>query len=545
MILKYLSSSAIQSEIGEAVLSRLETLLPAISIDIDATDVYNKDTLVKILTSFSTESLFKKKDFLSLLIDSIPTDHLKKLSSELDIPFTEFRHVADEIVSRGWTDTSYCESFCNAAGLPNKFAPKKPGKFVQHEIAAASSSPYKRLKNYQTAVFEKAKANANKQLARFVMQMPTGSGKTRTAMELVAELLNENPNQCVVWLAHSGELCEQAIECFKHVWEHVGQIDTKIYRCWGSSKGLPFDNSASTFLVCGFQKLHSLLQKNEQSFHSIKDDVALIVVDEAHKVVAPSYDAVTKALIGETTRVIGLTATPGRSIVDEAENRKLSKFFFEEKVTISVPDDGNVIEYLREQEILSNVVREPLLSQRTYELTNKQKSFVEKSFDFPPGFLAKLSDDDFRNLEIIKKLIAEAEAGRKILFFACSIDHSKFICALLTYFKIEARHVDGTTSKGEREVTLNQFKQGELDVVCNYGVLTTGFDAPKTDVVFIARPTTSIVLYSQMIGRGLRGPAIGGTENCKVIEVVDNIIGMPPESRIFDYFDDYWVNSIK
>ena len=73
MILKYLSSSAIQSEIGEAVLSRLETLLPAISIDIDATDVYNKDTLVKILTSFSTESLFKKKDFLSLLIDSIPT----------------------------------------------------------------------------------------------------------------------------------------------------------------------------------------------------------------------------------------------------------------------------------------------------------------------------------------------------------------------------------------------------------------------------------------------------------------------------------------
>ena len=125
---------------------------------------------------------------------------------------------------------------------------------------------------------------------------------------------------------------------------------------------MPLDNSASTFLVCGFQKLHSLLQKDEQSFHSIKDDVALIVVDEAHKVVAPSYDAVTKALIGETTRVIGLTATPGRSIVDDTENRKLSKFFFEEKITISVPDDGNVIEYLREQEILSNVVREPLLS---------------------------------------------------------------------------------------------------------------------------------------------------------------------------------------
>lgn len=59
-------------------------------------------------------------------------------------------------------------------------------------------------------------------------------------------------------------------------------------------------------------------------------------------------------------------------------------------------------------------------------------------------------------------------------------------------------------------------------------------------MVCIARPTQSIVLYSQMIGRGLRGPAIGGTEKCTLINVRDNIKNLPNYQRIFDYFDDYW-----
>ena len=72
-------------------------------------------------------------------------------------------------------------------------------------------------------------------------------------------------------------------------------------------------------------------------------------------------------------------------------------------------------------------------------------------------------------------------------------------------------------------------------------MLATGFDAPKTDVVFIARPTDSIVLYSQIIGRGLRGPAIGGTEECLIINVADNIRGLPDFNEIYEHFDDYYI----
>lgn len=60
-------------------------------------------------------------------------------------------------------------------------------------------------------------------------------------------------------------------------------------------------------------------------------------------------------------------------------------------------------------------------------------------------------------------------------------------------------------------------------MLCNYGVLTTGFDAPSVRCVVVARPTVSHVLYEQMIGRGLRGPAFGGTDQCLIIDVDDNI----------------------
>ena len=71
----------------------------------------------------------------------------------------------------------------------------------------------------------------------------------------------------------------------------------------------------------------------------------------------------------------------------------------------------------------------------------------------------------------------------------------------------------------------------------NFGVLTTGFDAPGIEVVIIARPTTSIVLYSQMVGRGLRGKKMGGTEKVEIINVKDNIQNLPSIYDAFTYFN--------
>lgn len=75
-----------------------------------------------------------------------------------------------------------------------------------------------------------------------------------------------------------------------------------------------------------------------------------------------------------------------------------------------------------------------------------------------------------------------------------------------------------------------------MKVLCNYGVLTTGFDAPKTDVIVISRPMFSPVRYMQMVGRGLRGDKNGGTATCRIVTVFDNIIDYSERLAYKTYF---------
>jgi len=74
----------------------------------------------------------------------------------------------------------------------------------------------------------------------------------------------------------------------------------------------------------------------------------------------------------------------------------------------------------------------------------------------------------------------------------------------------------------------------------NYGVLTTGFDAPKANVAIIGRPTQSVTLYSQMVGRVMRGKEAGGKSQCKVITVKDPVYGFRDMSESFFYWEELW-----
>ena len=107
---------------------------------------------------------------------------------------------------------------------------------------------------------------------------------------------------------------------------------------------------------------------------------------------------------------------------------------------------------------------------------------------------------------------------------------------------LKQEHIDGGTESGRRWQLISEFKTGEIQVLCNFGVLATGFYAPIIDVVFIARPSNSPVLYIQMIERRLRGPEIGGTETCTIIDVRDNILGFGDADRVYTLFEEYWVN---
>src|SRR5690606_14200005 len=127
--------------------------------------------------------------------------------------------------------------------------------------------------------------------------------------------------------------------------------------------------------------------------------------------------------------------------------------------------------------------------------------------------------------------------------FATTVEHSDLLAYVLRARGLWARSVTGSTPGSERLAILDQFKASsdEPRVVCNFGVLTTGFDAPQTSAAVIARPTTSLVLYSQMVGRAIRGPEAGGNAAAEIVTVVDSALpGFGDVREAFLNWEDVW-----
>lgn len=412
------------------------------------------------------------------------------------------------------------------------------------QVIPKAISPYKPLKDYQFEVYFQALDNLKIDYSRFILQMPTGSGKTRTAMEVITSFLNSYPESSVIWLAHSTELCDQAAECFLEVWPHVSTKDINFQRYYGL---YGFDSGIETktdFLCTSFQSAYALIAKNPEFLNCRLHQKRLIVVDEAHKVIAPTYKSVTQSLQRDGTQIMGLTATPGRTFKEfntEDENSELSQYFFEKIISFN-PKDKGAIEYLREKGVLAYARSEILKVDSEINLSPKELQQVSELFEIPASVLDKIGKNSIRNAEILAKIkqLVTSQAARSIIFFGTSVEHSVLICSLLKFLDIKAEHVDGSTPRVSRENIIARFRNQEINVLCNYEVLSTGFDAPKVDCVFLARPTASVVLYSQMIGRGLRGPAIGGKESCLIVNVKDNFINLPSIEKMYKVFEAYW-----
>jgi superfamily II DNA or RNA helicase len=111
-----------------------------------------------------------------------------------------------------------------------------------------------------------------------------------------------------------------------------------------------------------------------------------------------------------------------------------------------------------------------------------------------------------------------------VLLFANSVEHAQHLTARLCLSGVPSASIYADTDVAVRQYFIRQFLEGRIQVLSNYLVLATGFDAPKTATIVISRPVFSPVRYMQMVGRGLRGPKNGGTATCKIITVVDNLV---------------------
>lgn len=113
-----------------------------------------------------------------------------------------------------------------------------------------------------------------------------------------------------------------------------------------------------------------------------------------------------------------------------------------------------------------------------------------------------------------------------MLYFGPSVEDAEEVALLLRGRGVKAGVVSGSTHADTRRRLVDQFRKGDLQVLCSCEVLTTGFDAPRVTHVVVARPTMSQVLYEQMVGRGLRGEKFGGTATCRILNCVDSYKGV-------------------
>jgi DNA repair protein RadD len=543
------SSRELQTELDHlapGLLDRLEALLPALGPNLPPQEgvdhLFSRSVLARALRSFAPESVFESEEYRRRCLDHLPPDELQRLAQSLGVKGPSFGELRDTVAKTSWRSTAAQGAFLKFFNLPERFWPTE----VAEEADFEDVRPSERTNTIEHSLFryqEEVLARAEEQLAaprsRLVIQMPTGSGKTRTAMTLVNRLIaSAQGSPIVFWLAHSEELCAQAFTTFADRWKVEGNREVRAARVWGRH-GVPLSVDKPMFVVGGFQKLNSLIASEKQwLLNALRSRTSLVIVDEAHRSVAPTYKKVIDFLTKQGAKLIGLSATPGRS--EERGQRDLVRLYFGAIVEIPNHGESSALKYLQTQGVLSEISLEPIVTNSNYRLNASEKRYLETNLDFPSAFLDRVGNDDIRNAEILTRMIVETRRNHRIICFACSVNHSRFLADVLCFLGVEAAHVDGATPERTRRSLVDRFRAGELQVICNYGVLSTGFDAPNADSVIIARPTRSAILYSQMVGRGLRGPAMGGGGVCHLIDVRDNIEGLGSIDLLFSEFAELW-----
>ena len=379
---------------------------------------------------------------------------------------------------------------------------------------------------------------------RAVLHLPTGVGKTRTAMHVVADALRAHEPSVVVWLASGRELLEQAVVAFKEAWMHLGTRPLQIGTMWGDR--MPdLDRFSDGFLAVGLAKGWAVISRTDPDWAvRLSRRVRLVVFDEAHQSIARTYRRVTEELtLDFRCALLGLTATPGRTWADIDEDGELAEFFAGNKVTLEVPGK-NPIEYLVENGYLSRPSFRTLLSRPGLVFSEKELARIAGGLDIPEEIVAALSMSEqyvAAVLDVIDELLGVGH--RRVLVFAATVEHAQILAAVLVARDVRSNVVTGLTPGRAREHAIRTFRSDDEVpmILVNFGVLTTGFDAPKASAVVIARPTRSLVLFSQMVGRAIRGPKAGGTEACEVVTVVDpSLPGFGDVADAFLNWEDVW-----
>jgi superfamily II DNA or RNA helicase len=532
-LISRIDDETLQELLGKPVLELLMLLDPGL-----ATPVQLQKVLLELK---SPAALLTSSKDRSLLLNVLKPEAAKRLGLALGID-AESPDLFERLKNTNIRSGSPAEK-----ALFDFFETTKPEQIIEEEAPAKCSvhADYGLFKHQRRAAL-KVREKLTSAPRKVILHMPTGAGKTRTAMHIIADHFRLREPATVVWLAHSEELCEQAAIEFEKAWAKLGNRDITVHRFWGA-RDIDLNQVSDGFIVAGLTKLYRSLKSNQNIIINLGRKATLVVLDEAHSAIADTYKMLLEALTAQNLDValLGLTATPGRTWNDVNADMELAKFFRRQKVSLELEGYDNPVDYLISEGYLARPEFESLMYQGGRELSAADVQKIRESFEIPDSILRTLADDAKRNLRIIQEVEELAKFHKRILVFAATVQHSDLLASALRARGYAANSITTNTPSIDRARLIGEYRTSSevTRILCNFGVLTTGFDAPQTSAAVIARPTQSLVLYSQMVGRAIRGRKAGGNDAAQIVTIVDRQLpGFANISESFTNWEDVWNN---
>ena len=317
------------------------------------------------------------------------------------------------------------------------------------------------LRDYQLDIIEAVRQKMRSGKRRIVIQLPTGGGKTALTANMLG---NASLKGVRSWfIVHRRELVQQSINAFRLEDVRYGVVATGFG--W---------NPKPLVQICSIGTLARRYGKIEKP--------QMIVWDECHHIAAGTWARIFRAFPGAYH--IGLTATPQR-----LDGKGLDDWF---DVMVQGPSVSELIEggYLADYKMFAP--------------SSVTMDGVKKSMgDFQRSATSLIMNKPTITGSAIREY-QKAASGKRAVVFCVSIVHSQAVTAQFNAAGIPAAHIDGNCPTSERDYKLEQFRQGKIKVLCNVELFGEGFDLPAIECGILLRPTQSLGLYLQQVGRVLR-----------------------------------------
>ena len=342
-------------------------------------------------------------------------------------------------------------------------------------------------------IFEELQTNVST-----LVVMATGLGKTIVCAELILRW----PHGRILFLAHREELIYQARDKIGHHIDEACAIEMGVLKEHRGGHGLL---DKSKVLIASVQ---TMSRPNRSQFFNPMD-FSLIITDECAHATSKSYRQIYSYFHqNPQLRHVGVTATPKR-----ADGAAMGDIYqtvaFEMDIREGI-DQGYLVDIEQRMIVIEGL---DFSSVRTTAGDFNQRDLASVMLGGAVGAVAitgsvtvdeeAVAKEEAMLHAVVSPTIAES-AGRPTLVFAVTKDHAEKLCEVFNRHPgVVAEFVTDATPKDQRQRILKQFAKGEIQVICNVGVLTEGFDS-RVDFVVIARPTKSESLYRQMVGRGTR-----------------------------------------